>query len=685
MKVFCQQGEPVLYKKNRQQTDVFVLNTCSPTQISLRRKYEDTLKTKPFPVRHLSVNVNKFSGFIIENINPFRYNYYVNNVLVTQFLEQSAINIDNNTFQKGANKRDANDIEILEIFKPGKFDSTQRQKLAESKKLIKEFQKSVSDLDAKYYAIRDSLILLVDPANFDFENNVIKPKLGISALDKKSLNTLILHRASTLKDWLEAYTKYQDEVDNYKNIVGNLTINNNINEILYSMIKIDSSIDTTKEKLYRVAKNISFQTRNNSKTISNLDSIILIGNELLNYDSIVLLLRKVKIDSLVALCNRNGYFFDMSKLKEENTRKPVIGALYEFVAEQKLKVMESFVISTSLEIGKLLQDEVTSSSRFQNFIKDQTCINDIFDTIEKKKDELTKAFTFLQDVCADLNVLIKYIELDNDAINKSITDINSNYSILLKYLKNIDYVNKNNTREFTLPSHTNLKNVDLIRYQVDREDKLSGSNQTYVYDLWLKGGLKIDFSVGIFATSLIDYAYNKTQVYLRDTSVPVLVNDSAYINRVDQGRFDFAFGGMVNVAPRLGTSWINIGASVGVAYSNNEKLQFLGAVSLHFGKTERLIVHGGFAAGSIRTIDLSNLTYDKNYPDNHGRNYKVKANFDELNILTIDKFSFKPFFGISYNLSKKNALQAVSGKGFDKFNSFQNGTGTTNTGGTVTP
>gem|GEM_PF-2668443 len=34
-----------------------------------------------------------------------------------------------------------------------------------------------------------------------------------------------------------------------------------------------------------------------------------------------------------------------------------------------------------------------------------------------------------------------------------------------------------------------------------------------------------------------------------------------------------------------------------------------------------------------------------------------------------DKFQGRFIFGISYNLSKKNALQAVSGQGLTKFNS----------------
>ena len=70
---------------------------------------------------------------------------------------------------------------------------------------------------------------------------------------------------------------------------------------------------------------------------------------------------------------------------------------------------------------------------------------------------------------------------------------------------------------------------------------------SYVYYIWIEGGLKIDFSAGIFATSLIDYNYEKVQAYSKSEPSTLLI-DSISINRKDNGNFDFAFGGMVNIS-----------------------------------------------------------------------------------------------------------------------------------------
>ncbi|MEI6950561.1 hypothetical protein V9K67_25480 [Paraflavisolibacter sp. H34] len=183
--------------------------------------------------------------------------------------------------------------------------------------------------------------------------------------------------------------------------------------------------------------------------------------------------------------------------------------------------------------------------------------------------------------------------------------------------------------------------------------------------------MKVDFSIGFFGTRLTDNLYNKV---LLDTSGGI---DLIRVTRQDDGKTNFAFGGMVNVIPRNGTAWVNVGGSIGVAYSGNQKLQVLTGLSLHFGKTERLIVHGGFGFGTIKHLDVSASNFEffdrelKQYPrekldeiDEEDRVYMLRSpeiKFNTFTIPTVDKFVARPFIGISYNLSKKHALQAVSG------------------------
>ena len=146
--------------------------------------------------------------------------------------------------------------------------------------------------------------------------------------------------------------------------------------------------------------------------------------------------------------------------------------------------------------------------------------------------------------------------------------------------------------------------------------------------------------------------------------------DSFLIKKQGGGKYNFAFGGMVNVMLRSGASWITPGASIGVAYGSatNSKLQFLGALSLQFGKSERIIAHFGVVAGEANRLDVSQLTYNpsKDVTENDNT-YKVKGDFSTTPIPTAPKFLFRPFFGISYSLSKKNALNAV-GSQADNYN-----------------
>ncbi len=97
-------------------------------------------------------------------------------------------------------------------------------------------------------------------------------------------------------------------------------------------------------------------------------------------------------------------------------------------------------------------------------------------------------------------------------------------------------------------------------------------------------------------------------------------------------------------------------------------MQFLGALSLQFGKSERLIAHFGAVAGNAQRLDVSQLSYNqKTDVSDGGDTYKVKGDLSTMTIPLTFKFLFKPFFGISYNLSKKNALNAV-GNSADNYN-----------------
>jgi len=48
-------------------TDVFILNSCSPEELGFKRFGDDSNKNRKVPTRKLSINVNRFSAFKVNN------------------------------------------------------------------------------------------------------------------------------------------------------------------------------------------------------------------------------------------------------------------------------------------------------------------------------------------------------------------------------------------------------------------------------------------------------------------------------------------------------------------------------------------------------------------------------------------------------------------------------------------
>ncbi|HRI20677.1 MAG TPA: hypothetical protein PLA68_06970 [Panacibacter sp.] len=661
-------------QRKQLETDVFVLNACSPTEIAI---FRDSSQLKQINANRLSINVNRFSAFKIKNINPLRYNFYINDILITQFFDANDITSSGST--KGTNRLQANDIKILNLFDIGDIKNSQFKKVDSIETLIQRYQDSIDLNDAKY----DSLMNIKDTLYYlDSNENKIKiSKGGKEIVDKVDAQLRTLNAQ---------YTWFSSKLDNiylfYNTLINNLYINGNFSSLIKGIISASkSSFDSASENssLKSSQERIVLIAEDALKKCDNLDSIIKKFNFLLAKESSNNNSKTKEIDSIIEDLSAKGFLINSSS--DKRTFRNKIFKLKKEISDKKLSEIQSFVLFTALEVGKQLQNAVINESRFENLLKQETCIDTFRVQIYRHLKNDSSLYLYIQDVCAYLNVLIKYLELDNTVFTDPVKNINTNFATFLNYIKTLDFVDKNNTREYTLPTYNNLKNIDLIRYQIDREDILTKSKQTYNYDIWLKGGIKIDFSGGIFLSQLKDEVFNKNAVYDTVGSDVIARTDSLFIDKQNSGKYQFAFGGMVNMSLRSGVNWITPGISLGIGYSNTTQLQFMGAINFQLGKTERIILHLGFAGGEVKRLDLSQITFNpKTDVFMSGNRYKIKADASNYSLPYIDKFSFKPFFGISYNLSKKNALQAVSGKGVDKFNSLQNGSGT-NTGTTATP
>lgn len=197
---------------------------------------------------------------------------------------------------------------------------------------------------------------------------------------------------------------------------------------------------------------------------------------------------------------------------------------------------------------------------------------------------------------------------------------------------------------YITPAPTNMKNFDMIKIELEKIDKQSNQTEKYEYDIFIKGGLKVDFSAGIFTSFLKNDEYNLVDS-LGEDGAPT---NRKMIRRKDNGGANIGFGGMVNIGIRSGASWISPGISFGLLLDTKPSLQFLSAFTLALGKTERLLLHGGVALGFVKRVD--GLPVDKYIPS---------AQIGSV-VPTVDKFLARPFLGISYNLSKNSVFKVTS-------------------------
>jgi len=664
-------------------TDVFVLDSRDPSGLSFIRAEEGigTLGKK----RKLEMPSNRLSAFKIININPLRYNYYINNQLVTSFTDAGAVTTPGATFTNGV-FLPVNDIGNIQLLSLGTDNSNQKVQLITIQNEINTSMGSLKKLKDNEKSLTDQYI---NTAN---KKASLKTKAQKDILSKKldSLQTQIDELGNKISESTDSLSQ---KVSNFETTISRMNINSHNQSILEDIgSRHRFSKNDYGNILQETENKIGGQAISYLKMASELDSAELLYNQLsqgvssapnksftfrslktTNYSFQQTGQYNILVDLLKILASAGYYsqnLINISKSPDYSTDP--ISFLLEgfslkvFITNKKFSELEGFILTTCEELAKLLQNKYVYYSRSLNSVKIKEYISsDDMYAINEWREDLTNVFNYFQDISSDFIVLTKFLSVDNSNYKDLLTSITSYYLQLLSFMKNFDYIHEaNSTMNFTLSTSNNLTNVDLIRYNVERDDKLTNGKQTYVYDVWLKGGLKVDFSAGIFGTGLIDAQYSKLQLLRPDSSL--VTGDTFAIKKQDAGSLSFAFGGMVNIYPRLGANWLTAGLSVGVVYSNNQKLQFLLGGGLHFGKTERLILHGGVAVGVVKRIDLSAFP---SYYDNKNAQYIVRGDMSAFNIPVTDKFIAKPFIGISYNLSKKNALNAVSEPGQDKYNS----------------
>ena len=195
-----------------------------------------------------------------------------------------------------------------------------------------------------------------------------------------------------------------------------------------------------------------------------------------------------------------------------------------------------------------------------------------------------------------------------------------------------------NTKQniYLLPLDINGDNIDYVEVQLDIFDGENETPETYKYKVWIKGGLKIDVSGGVYLTSLLDKEYTTT-----DSE-----NNEKLIFESDLGNYDFGFGTMVNISLR-GGSWARPSLNFGVMFTSNQKFQMLTGLGLILGKNERFVIHSGISMGRVNVL-RDEFQADGVTTYDLGTDGTVPVN---------EKFKFGHFFGITYNFNKPKSNQ----------------------------
>ncbi|OOG72979.1 hypothetical protein [Algoriphagus sp. A40] len=208
--------------------------------------------------------------------------------------------------------------------------------------------------------------------------------------------------------------------------------------------------------------------------------------------------------------------------------------------------------------------------------------------------------------------------------------------------KNIVLVNSIQDHIQTLPLDHQGENIDFIKVTLEvlpASEKTVSSQKitTYDYKVWMKGGLKIDFSAGLFISSLVDKTYITTPVVGPDEDSPLYK-----ISEENKGGYEFGVGTTVNFTYRSAKS-VNFGGSVGGYLTADQRFRLTAGPSLSLGKMKRLVFGIGIAMGEV--IRLSNKV-------------DLDGSFDLGDTGTVPivgKFDFGHYFSFTYNLTPAKA------------------------------
>lgn len=181
---------------------------------------------------------------------------------------------------------------------------------------------------------------------------------------------------------------------------------------------------------------------------------------------------------------------------------------------------------------------------------------------------------------------------------------------------------------------------DEMRFQINGRSKPGGdpveSLNARPFDLdyvvKVRGGWRIDFSAGLFASSLVNNVYS--------------VRDSAGFKSIIQND-----GDAVNYGPGALMHFYHksfpVGGNLGLMLNNASRIQYTVGGSVLLGDNQRLCLNGGLTFGNVTTLAAGYTLNEKLT----GTNASISA------IPTVDRLKLGWFGGISYNFTASTKNQ----------------------------
>ncbi|RPD43095.1 hypothetical protein [Chitinophaga barathri] len=309
-------------------------------------------------------------------------------------------------------------------------------------------------------------------------------------------------------------------------------------------------------------------------------------------------------------------------------RKPVVGRSYAFVIRGINPFRDSVVVGSetidfNTEVPALFnQTFIAPATQSEN----SNLLNILADVLQLQKeiDQLTgllKDMPECKDVCTYISDFrretLNYFRKYDSTITDLASFIRYNLQGLTPYHREQVSETLNSYRSlltlrsyfvYTIPQ---VQNVDQYIFNFSVLPKSGVQGVRVVDNQPLKvsaiGGIKFDFSTGPFITNLVDDRY----LLKPDSSiVPGSTGADSVINRryqiiqqENEKNLDMGVAAMMHVYPRI-SSWFSIGATIGAGLSigPNPSIRYLGGGSLIFGKSGRLILSYGCAAGMVETL-----------------------------------------------------------------------------------